>query len=118
MATEEQIRATLAQVIVPQAERSLVQLNLVQEIKIEQGKVSVRLAAAGLAPDVQEYITAGVRAVLSKARVKNVDVEYTEAKAADLNKVKRVIAIMSGKGGVGKSAVACLTAISLRRRDL
>ena len=38
--------------------------------------------------------------------------------AADLNMVKTVIAVMSGKGGVGKSTVAAMLAVGLRRKGL
>jgi len=42
--------------------------------------------------------------------------ETKEAKAKELNNINNVIAIMSGKGGVGKSVVSALTAIALRKQ--
>jgi len=39
-----------------------------------------------------------------------------DVKPVDLNKIGHVIAVMSGKGGVGKSLVSSLTAIGLRRK--
>ena len=42
--------------------------------------------------------------------------EFNEAKPAELNKIDHVIAVMSGKGGVGKSLVAGLAAVSLKRQ--
>jgi len=38
--------------------------------------------------------------------------------AGNLNRVKTVIAVMSGKGGVGKSTVAAMIAVGLRRNGL
>jgi Mrp family chromosome partitioning ATPase len=46
----------------------------------------------------------------------DIDINFIEAKMEDLNSVKHVIAVMSGKGGVGKSLVTGLTAIALRRK--
>jgi Mrp family chromosome partitioning ATPase len=40
----------------------------------------------------------------------------TEANAKELNRISNVIAVMSGKGGVGKSLVSGLTAIALRKQ--
>ncbi|OGO39130.1 MAG: DNA-binding protein [Chloroflexi bacterium RBG_16_57_8] len=48
--------------------------------------------------------------------VREVVVQYTDAKAKDLNRVDSVLAVMSGKGGVGKSLVSGLVAVALRRQ--
>jgi Mrp family chromosome partitioning ATPase len=45
-----------------------------------------------------------------------VAVEFSEAKPTELNKIGNIIAVMSGKGGVGKSLVAGLAAIALKRQ--
>jgi len=42
-------------------------------------------------------------------------VEFIEIKPAELNQINHVTAVMSGKGGVGKSLVANLIAVALRR---
>ncbi len=42
--------------------------------------------------------------------------EPQEASAAGLNRIKKVIAVMSGKGGVGKSTVTGLLAVSLKKQ--
>lgn len=39
-----------------------------------------------------------------------------KAKLNDRSKIKRIVAVLSGKGGVGKSYVASLTAVSLARK--
>jgi hydrogenase maturation protease len=48
--------------------------------------------------------------------VSDVAVRFSEATPKDLNQVDRVIAIMSGKGGVGKSLVSGLVSIALKRK--
>ncbi|GAJ04423.1 unnamed protein product, partial [marine sediment metagenome] len=45
-----------------------------------------------------------------------VDIDFVEVKPSELNQVKNIIAVMSGKGGVGKSLVASLVAVGLRRQ--
>jgi Mrp family chromosome partitioning ATPase len=47
--------------------------------------------------------------------LEKVSVEFIEAKAKDTNSVDRVIVVMSGKGGVGKSLVTSLLSVSLAR---
>jgi Mrp family chromosome partitioning ATPase len=116
MTTNEQVHNSLGEVIVPLAGRSLLDLNLVNQVEVMEGKTRIVLAAAGLAPEVQEYVNDGIRAVLSKSKIKDVTIDYVEARPADLNRVKNVIAVMSGKGGVGKSLVSSLLAIGLRRQ--
>jgi len=44
-----------------------------------------------------------------------VNVRYVDGNSKDLNEIGNVIAIMSGKGGVGKSLITSLTAIALQR---
>jgi hydrogenase maturation protease len=115
--SEEQVRAGLKEVIVPQVERSLTDLNLVRSITFTNGRVNITLANAALSPELQEYIRAGVSAAMKKQKVSGYNLEFTDAKPADLNQVRHIIAVMSGKGGVGKSVVTSLLAIALRRKN-
>jgi len=48
--------------------------------------------------------------------VSKVNIEYKEVKAKDLNNIDHIIAIMSGKGGVGKSLISSLLAVNLKRQ--
>jgi Mrp family chromosome partitioning ATPase len=104
-------------VLVPGAMRSLVKLNLVKNIAFSDGKVDISLASAALNLASQEWIKTKVRDVArSLAEVKKVKIEFVEANPKELNKIKSIVAIMSGKGGVGKSLVTGLIGISLARR--
>jgi len=115
--TEKQIMESLEKVLVPDIRRSLVKMNLVQKVSTANQKVEVALASAALAPAVQELIKAKVEEVIGKVSgVKAVKVSFADGKPKDLNKISHVIAVMSGKGGVGKSLVASLTAIALQRQ--
>jgi hydrogenase maturation protease len=116
MATEEQIRESLEQVLIPGAMRSLDKLNMIREVAISDEKVNVNLASTGLNQEVQEWLKAKVRDTVKVVPgVNEVETEFIEARATELNQVSNIIAVMSGKGGVGKSLVTSLTAVSLAR---
>jgi Mrp family chromosome partitioning ATPase len=117
MATEEQIREGLAAVLVPAVKRSIVDMNLVREISTSDKKVNVTLASTGLLPDAQDWIRTQAKAVLERLPgVNEAIIEYAAARAKDLNQIDHIVAVMSGKGGVGKSLVSSLLAIALKRQ--
>ena len=117
MATEEQIRQHLEQVLVPGVKRSVEDLNLVRGILISDQKVTISLASAALSESAQEWVSTKAREVIGKLpEVKEVTVEFSEAKPSEVNKISHIIAVMSGKGGVGKSLVASLAAVALKRQ--
>ena len=117
MILKEQIIKSLETVLVPAAKRSIVGFNLVREVNISDGKVKVILASTGLITGAQTWIKNKTKEAIEKLpEVKEVEVEYSEVKAKDLNKIDHILAIMSGKGGVGKSLVSGLVAIALKRK--
>jgi len=114
---EDQIKQSLEKILVPYVRRSLVQMNLVQKVSVADGKVEVALTSAALAPAVQELLKAKVEEVVGKiSGVKAVKVSFAEGKPKDFNQIGNIIAVMSGKGGVGKSLVAGLVAVALQRQ--
>lgn len=117
MSTEQEIREGLDKILVPGAMRSLVKMNLVRDIGIEDGKTKITLSSAVLAPEIQAVLKDSIVRNIGKVEgVKEVSVEFADVKPKDMNQVKNVIAIMSGKGGVGKSLVSGLAAVLLRRQ--
>jgi len=117
MATEEQIKERLEAVLVPAVKRSIVGMNLVRDVAIYDKRVKVTLASTGLVMGAQDWIKNKVKEAVGKLpEVNDIEVEFTEAKPSGLNKVDHIIAVMSGKGGVGKSLVASLIAVSLKRQ--
>jgi len=117
MATEEQIKGSLEAVLVPAVKRSIVGLNLVRDVAIYDKRVKVTLASTGLVMGAQDWIKNKVKEAVGKLpEVNNIEVEFTEAKPAELNKIGHIIAVMSGKGGVGKSLVASLAAVTFKRK--
>ena len=117
MLTEEQIRNAGEEVLVPGVKRSIIDLNLIKEVAITDRQVKVTLASAALSSSAQEWIETKLRESVEKLpEVNGVKIEFTAAKPAEVNKIDHIIAVMSGKGGVGKSLVAGLTAVALKRQ--
>lgn len=117
MVTEEQVKKKLEKVLVPGVMRSLVDLNLVRQITISDRKATISLASTALNSDAQNWLKTRVGDSVKKLpEVKNVEIDFVEAAASEVNEIGRIIAIMSGKGGVGKSLVAGLIGVSLTRR--
>ena len=132
MATIEIVRETLEQVMDPELDRSIVDLGMVHDLELNDGVVRFTLALTTLAcplrgqmkQDAINRLMAldGVRDVeidvreMTDEEKKKVFGERKEGSAAAINKIKHVVAVMSGKGGVGKSSVAALLALSLKRK--
>ena len=117
MVTEEEIRERLEGVLIPSVMRSLVMLNLVRQITISDQEINITLASTALNPKEQDWVKSTTKAILEKMpNVNKVEVEFTPVKPVELNEINQVIAVMSGKGGVGKSLVASLIAVALKRQ--
>ena len=117
MITEEQVRERLETVLVPGVRRSLVGLNLVRQVAISDARVDISIASAALNEQAQDWLKVTVRDAIKKLPgVKEVKTDFIEAKPKDVNEIGSVVAVMSGKGGVGKSLVSGLIALSLARR--
>ncbi len=117
MITKDEVIASLNTVLVPGVLRSLVEMNLIRDVSIIDHKVEVKLAAAAINPDTQDWLKSQIeKLAITLDRVKSIDVSYEAIVPKEINKIGHVIAIMSGKGGVGKSLVSGLLAIALRRR--
>jgi len=117
MPSKKEVEEALSHVLVPEIRRSLTQLNMIRAIDVANDKLKVTLASTALDSAIQDSIQAKARGELEKLdEIKEVAVEFVEAKPQELNQIGHVLAIMSGKGGVGKSLVAGLLAIGLSRK--
>jgi len=117
MPTKEQVIESLKTVLVPATKRSIVGMNLVRDVTISDGRINVNLASTGLIPGAQGWVRDRTKEAIKKLpEAGEVNVEYSDVKAKELNAIDHVLAVMSGKGGVGKSLVSSLVAIALKRQ--
>ena len=117
MVTEELIKESLKGVLIPDTKRNLANMNMVRQVVVSNQRVNITLASTALNADVQDWVKTKTKAVVEKLPdVEEVDIEFIEIKPAELNQIDNVIAVMSGKGGVGKSLVASLMAVALKRQ--
>jgi Mrp family chromosome partitioning ATPase len=134
MVTEQRVLEALKEVKDPELGRSLVDLGMVRDIKVAGEKVRVSLALTTLACPLKDGITASAReAIMALPGVFEVEVNLVAmspderdhalgkgesregGKAQQFNHIGQVVAVMSGKGGVGKSLVTGLLAVALAR---
>ena len=128
MIDEKIVREALKSVLDPELNKNLIELGMIKNVRIEDGKVKLSLALTTLKCPRKGSMLSAIKQVLEKLpEVSSVDVQLTVLSAEErkrlfpkhplmgIEKVSHTLAVASGKGGVGKTTIAVNVALALAK---
>jgi ATP-binding protein involved in chromosome partitioning len=130
---KEEILNLLKQISYPGFSRDIVSFGMVNDILVEEDSVQITLKIKSANEDKKEEVVSQIKSVLNeKSPFDNISILFDKSSdsgnateqpqtaqgPSTLTGIKHIIAVSSGKGGVGKSTVAANIALSIRNMGL
>lgn len=121
--SSETILESLKKVIEPDLGKDIVSLGLVTDIKVLEAKVSFSVQMKNAAMHARRRMQEACEFAIERSIGKDYSIEVNvqamkkaEATQSVLPNIKNTIAVVSGKGGVGKSTVSANLAVGLAKK--
>jgi ATP-binding protein involved in chromosome partitioning len=124
MPTPQEILAELKKIKYPGFSRDIVSFGMIKDIEVASAAITVTLTAPAAKPEVIDSITREIEitlAALAGASAVKIEIEAAPppkvaatAQKRPIPGVRHIVAVASGKGGVGKSTVAVNLALAMR----